>query len=124
MCVQGREEEFVAFVFDKYDVPYERMVQYRAPQGDEVIEKEPEASASLEESGTDMSKDNESGKEADTGAAADALDNSSTEKEPGDGRRSNAQSPSPTQSGRSQQQKATVREGVRCIFSQHRPVVQ
>jgi hypothetical protein len=27
---QGREEEFVAFVFDKYAVPYENMVKYRA----------------------------------------------------------------------------------------------
>lgn len=26
--VQGREEEFVAFVFDKYDVPYELMPKY------------------------------------------------------------------------------------------------
>ena len=50
----GREEEFVAFVFDKYNVPYERMAKYRQPQtrefqaeerdeptGDSVIMPEP-----------------------------------------------------------------------------------
>jgi hypothetical protein len=40
---QGREEEFVAFVFDKYAVPYENMVKYRAePEPDPPPPAEPD----------------------------------------------------------------------------------
>ncbi|CAE7424132.1 unnamed protein product, partial [Symbiodinium microadriaticum] len=38
----GREEEFVAFVFDKYEVPYERMAKYRMHPSESAQEEKDE----------------------------------------------------------------------------------